>query len=214
MTTSALDRSDLDGTERDGPGRGGASRAFALMLVITGAMGLLASWVITLDKIELLKDPNFKPGCSLNPIVSCGSIMQSEQAEAFGFPNPMLGLVCYGAIIAIGLALLSGARFPRWYWLGMEAGCLFGVGFVTWLQYQSLYAIGSLCLWCCLAWVATIVMFWYVTVQNVRHGFIPAPDGLKRALLEFHWVLPVLHVGIIGMLILTKWWWFWTGGTA
>ncbi|MFF4157903.1 vitamin K epoxide reductase family protein [Streptomyces sp. NPDC001678] len=216
MTTSALDRSDLDGTERDGPGRGGvgASRAFALMLVITGAMGLLASWVITLDKIELLKDPNFKPGCSLNPIVSCGNIMSSKQAEAFGFPNPMLGLVCYGAIIAIGLALLSGARFPRWYWLGMEAGCLFGVGFVTWLQYQSLYVIGSLCLWCCLAWVATIVMFWYVTVQNVRHGFIPAPDGLKRALLEFHWVLPVLHVGIIGMLILTKWWWFWTGGTA
>lgn len=216
MTTSALDRSDLDGTERDGPGRGGAgaSRAFALMLVITGAMGLLASWVITLDKIELLKDPNYKPGCSLNPIVSCGNIMSSKQAEAFGFPNPMLGLVCYGAIIAIGLALLSGARFPRWYWLGMEAGCLFGVGFVTWLQYQSLYVIGSLCLWCCLAWVATIVMFWYVTVQNVRHGFIPAPDGLKRALLEFHWVLPVLHVGIIGMLILTKWWWFWTGGTA
>ncbi|MDT0449839.1 vitamin K epoxide reductase family protein [Streptomyces hesseae] len=216
MTTSALDRSDLDGTERDGPGRGGvgASRAFALLLVITGAMGLLASWVITLDKIELLKDPNFKPGCSLNPIVSCGSIMQSKQAEAFGFPNPMLGLVCYGAIIAIGLALLSGARFPRWYWLGMEAGCLFGVGFVTWLQYQSLYVIGSLCLWCCLAWVATILMFWYVTVQNVRHGFIPAPDGFKRALLEFHWVLPVLHIGIIGMLILTKWWWFWTGGTA
>ncbi|AZQ70768.1 MULTISPECIES: vitamin K epoxide reductase family protein [Streptomyces] len=216
MTTSALDRSDLDGTERDGPGRGavGASRAFALLLVITGAMGLLASWVITLDKFELLKDPNYKPGCSLNPIVSCGNIMSSKQAEAFGFPNPMLGLVCYGAIIAIGLALLSGARFPRWYWLGMEAGCLFGVGFVTWLQYQSLYVIGSLCLWCCLAWVATILMFWYVTVQNVRHGFIPAPDGLKRGLLEFHWVLPVLHIGVIGMLILTKWWWFWTGGTA
>ncbi|CAM5299776.1 vitamin K epoxide reductase family protein [Streptomyces abikoensis] len=216
MTTSALDRSDLDGTERDGPGRGavGASRAFALLLVITGAMGLLASWVITLDKFELLKDPNFKPGCSLNPIVSCGNIMQSEQASAFGFPNPMLGLVCYGAIIAIGLALLSGARFPRWYWLGMEAGCLFGVGFVTWLQYQSLYVIGSLCLWCCLAWVATIFMFWYVTVQNVRHGFIPVPEGPRRALLEFHWVVPVLWIGIIGMLILTRWWDFWTGGTA
>ncbi|MEU2867986.1 vitamin K epoxide reductase family protein [Streptomyces olivoreticuli] len=216
MTTSALDRSDTDGEERDGPVTGpvGGSRAFALLLVVTGAMGLLASWVITLDKFELLKDPNFVPGCSLNPIVSCGNIMQSKQAEAFGFPNPMLGLACYGAIIAIGLALLSGARFPRWYWLGMEAGCLFGVGFVSWLQYESLYVIGSLCLWCCLAWVGTIVMFWYVTVQNVRSGFIPAPQGLKRVFLEFHWVVPVLHIGIIGMLILTKWWDFWTGGTA
>ncbi|MEU3753987.1 vitamin K epoxide reductase family protein [Streptomyces olivoreticuli] len=216
MTTSALDRSDTDGEERDGPATGsvGGGRAFSLLLVVTGAMGLLASWVITLDKFELLKDPNFVPGCSLNPIVSCGNIMQSKQAEAFGFPNPMLGLACYGAIIAIGLALLSGARFPRWYWLGMEAGCLFGVGFVSWLQYESLYVIGSLCLWCCLAWVGTIVMFWYVTVQNVRSGFIPAPQGLKRVFLEFHWVVPVLHIGIIGMLILTKWWDFWTGGTA
>ncbi|GAA0464963.1 vitamin K epoxide reductase family protein [Streptomyces stramineus] len=215
MTTSALDRSDTDGSERDGPGSGavGGSRAFALLLVITGAMGVLASWVITLDKFELLKDPDFVPGCSLNPIVSCGNIMKSEQAEVFGFPNPMLGLVCYGAIIAIGLALLSGARLPRWYWLGMQAGTLFGVGFVTWLQYQSLYVIGSLCLWCCLAWVATIVMFCYVTVQNLRSGFIPAPEGLRRGLLEFHWVPPVLWIGVIGMLILTKWWWFWTGGT-
>ncbi|MFI1800653.1 vitamin K epoxide reductase family protein [Streptomyces sp. NPDC020379] len=213
MTTSALDRSDTDGDERDGPATGpvGGGRAFALLLVVTGAMGLLAAWVITLDKFKLLEDPNYVPGCSLNPIVSCGNIMQSKQAAAFGFPNPMLGLVCYGIIIAIGLALLSGARFPRWYWLGMEAGCLFGVGFVSWLQYESLYVIGSLCLWCCLAWVGTIVMFWYVTVQNVRHGFIPAPRALRNAVLEFHWVIPVIHIGIIGMLILTKWWSFWTG---
>ncbi|MBB5118153.1 membrane protein [Streptomyces eurocidicus] len=220
MTTSALDRSDTDGAERDGPATGGVggSRAFALMLVITGALGLLAAWVITIDKNKILEakavGKTYTPGCSLNPIVSCGNIMESEQAHAFGFPNPMLGLVCYGAIIAIGLALLSGARFRRWYWLGMEAGCLFGVGFVTWLQYESLYVIGSLCLWCCLAWVATIVMFWYVTVQNIRHGFIPVRGALKNGLLEFHWVVPVLWIGVIGMLILTKWWDFWTGASA
>ena len=27
---------------------------------------------------------------------------------------------------------------------------------------------------------------------------------------EFTWVLPVLHLGIVGMLILTRWWDFWT----
>ena len=61
--------------------------------MITGAAGLLASWVITIDKFKLLEDPNFMPGCSLNPVVSCGNIMKSDQASAFGFPNPMLGLV-------------------------------------------------------------------------------------------------------------------------
>ncbi|MFJ9827853.1 vitamin K epoxide reductase family protein [Streptomyces sp. NPDC101160] len=188
----------------------GAGRGLAWLLVITGAAGLLASWVITLDKFKLLENPNFVPGCSLNPIVSCGSVMKSEQASAFGFPNPMLGLVTYSVVIAIGVGLLAGARYRRWYWLGLNAGTVFGVGFCTWLMTQSLYEINALCLWCCLAWVATIVMFWYTTSHNVRRGVIPAPQGLRTFFDEFTWVLPVLHIGIIGMLILTRWWDFWT----
>ncbi|MEU3608014.1 vitamin K epoxide reductase family protein [Streptomyces sp. NPDC035033] len=215
MAKAAVDgvASDRDGAGDDRIGTAGtigASRGLAWLLVITGAAGLLAAWVITLDKFKLLEDPNFVPGCSLNPIVSCGNIMKSEQASVFGFPNPMLGLVTYGMVIAIGVALLAGARYRRWYWLGLNAGTLFGVGFCTWLMQQSLYEINSLCLWCCLAWVATIVMFWYVTSHNVRRGVIPAPAGLRTFFAEFTWVLPVLHIGIIGMLVLTRWWDFWT----
>ncbi|MCB8903253.1 MULTISPECIES: vitamin K epoxide reductase family protein [unclassified Streptomyces] len=207
MTKAAVDEA---ASGRHDDGTIGAGKAFAWMLVITGAAGVLAAWVITIDKFKLLEDPNFVPGCSLNPIVSCGNIMKSEQASVFGFPNPMLGLVTYAMVIAIGLALLAGARYRRWYWLGLNAGTLFGVGFCTWLMYQSLYEINSLCLWCCLAWVATIVMFWYVTSHNVRSGVIPAPRGLRTFFDEFTWILPVLHIGIIGMLILTRWWDFWT----
>jgi len=199
-------------TDADEPSRGavGASRAFAWMLLITGAAGLLAAWIITLDKIKLAEDPDFTPACSLNPIISCGSIMKSEQAAAFGVPNPIIGLVAYGIVICVGMSLLGRARFPRWYWLTFNAGTLFGVGFCTWLMYQSLYNISALCLWCCLAWVATIVMFWYVTAHNVRSGFLPAPAGVRGFVDEFPWVLPVLHIGIIGIMILTRWWEFWT----
>lgn len=189
----------------------GAGRAFAWMLLITAAAGVLASWVITLDKIKLAENPDFRPSCSINPIISCSNIMKSAQAEAFGVPNPMIGLVAYAVVICVGASLLTGARFPRWYWLTFNAGTLFGVGFCTWLMYQSLYDIGALCLWCSLAWVATIVMFWYVTAHNVRHGFLPAPTPVRGFLDEFPWVLPVLHIGVIGLLILMRWWEFWTG---
>ncbi|MGW2419065.1 vitamin K epoxide reductase family protein [Streptomyces sp. NPDC001709] len=188
----------------------GAGRGFGLLLVLTGAAGLLASWVITLDKFKLLENPNFTPGCSLNPVVSCGSVMKSAQAAAFGFPNPMLGLVAYGIVICVGMSLLAGAAFPRWYWLTFDAGCLFGIGFVSWLQFESLYRINALCLWCCLAWVATILLFWYVTSFAVRHRFLPAPAPLRAFFAEFTWVLPLLHTGVVGMLILTRWWDFWT----
>ncbi|MFE0509646.1 vitamin K epoxide reductase family protein [Streptomyces sp. NPDC058964] len=188
----------------------GAGRTFSLMLVLTGAAGLLASWAITIDKFKLLENPAFVPGCSLNPVVSCGSVMKSEQASVFGFPNPMLGLVAYGIVICVGMSLLAGAAFPGWYWLTFEAGCLFGIGFVSWLQFESLYRINALCLWCCLAWIATIIMFWYLTSFIVGNGFLPAPDPLKAFLGEFTWVLPLLHIGVVGMLILTRWWDFWT----
>ncbi|WP_406859736.1 vitamin K epoxide reductase family protein [Streptomyces sp. HUAS MG47] len=206
MTSAARD----DVSDKESSGTIGASRAFAWMLVITGAAGLLAAWVITIDKFKLLEDPTFTPGCSLNPVVSCGNIMKSDQASVFGFPNPMLGLVTYAMVIAIGVGLLAGARYRKWYWLGLNAGTLFGVGFCTWLMQQSLYEINALCLWCCLAWVATIIMFWYVTSHNVRKGVIPAPAGLRTFFDEFTWILPALHIGIIGMLILTRWWDFWT----
>ncbi|WP_066942651.1 vitamin K epoxide reductase family protein [Streptomyces lushanensis] len=210
MTSAAVDQASSDREERSAAGTVGGTRAFALLLVITGAAGLLAAWVITLDKFKLLEDPDFTPGCSLNPVVSCGNVMKSEQASVFGFPNPMLGLVAYAVVIAVGVGLLSGARHRRWFWLGLNAGTLFGVGFCTWLQYQSLYSINALCLWCCLAWVATITMFWYVTSHNVRRGVLPAPGALRGFLGEFTWVLPALHIGIIGMLVLTRWWDFWT----
>ncbi|WP_031155257.1 vitamin K epoxide reductase family protein [Streptomyces xanthophaeus] len=187
-----------------------ASRGLAWLLVLTGAAGLLASWVITLDKFLLLEDPDFKPACSLNPVVSCGSVMQSEQAAAFGFPNPMLGLAAYAVVVCVGAGVLAGARYRGWFWLGLQGGTLFGVGFCTWLMVQSLYEINALCLWCCLAWVVTLLMFWAVTAHNVRAGVLPAPGPLREFFAEFAWVPPVLHTGVIGMLILTRWWDFWT----
>jgi uncharacterized membrane protein len=210
-TTAPLDEARTDAAgPSGGAARVGASGAFSWMLVITGAAGLLAAWVITLDKFKLAENPNFHPSCSLNPIISCGSVMQSKQAAVFGVPNPMIGLVAYGIVICVGMSLLTRADFPRWYWLTFNGGTLFGVGFCTWLQYQSLYNINALCLWCSLAWVITIVMFWYVTSHNIRHGLLPAPAAVRGFLSEFTWVLPVLHIGIIGMLVLTRWWDFWT----
>ncbi len=61
------------------------------MLVVAGALGLTASLVLTIEKFSLLADPTYRPSCSINPVISCGSVMSSPQAEAFGFPNPLLG---------------------------------------------------------------------------------------------------------------------------
>ncbi|MEU6014180.1 vitamin K epoxide reductase family protein [Streptomyces sp. NPDC047515] len=187
----------------------GARRGFGWLLVITAALGLLGSFVITIDKFELLADPGFVPACSLSPVVSCTNVMRSEQASVFGFPNPLIGLVAFGVVMGAGAGLLAGARYRRWYWLGLNLGTLFGVGFCTWLMTQALYDIGALCLWCVLVWVATIFMFWHTTVHNLRHGVLPAPRALVAAVLEFPLVVPVTWCLAIVMLIATRFWSYW-----
>ncbi|MEV5987494.1 vitamin K epoxide reductase family protein [Streptomyces sp. NPDC052051] len=217
MTSSTATVHQLTTTAPDDGGRGeitqegttGASRAFAWMLIITGALGVLSSFVITIDKIELLRNPNFVPACNLSPVVSCSNVMTSDQASVFGFPNPLIGLGAYAVVVAAGAALLAGARYRGWFWLGLNAGGLLGVGFCMWLMSQALYEIGSLCLWCCLAWVATIVFFWYTTVHNLRHGIIRAPRALVAGVQEFHWVVPVTWCLTIVMLIATRFWSYW-----
>ncbi|WP_189130178.1 vitamin K epoxide reductase family protein [Wenjunlia tyrosinilytica] len=218
MTISELDRArggqDQRETDRtDGSdGTVGAGRALAWLLVVTGAVGLAAAFVLSIEKIKLLEDPSYVPSCSLNPVLSCGSVMKTWQASAFGFPNMFMGLAGYAVVMAVGVALLAGARFQRWFWVGVQLGATFGVGFIHWLVFQSLYRIGALCPYCMVAWAATIPMFVYVTLHSLKRGVIPLPAGGRKALdavLEFHWVVVLTWYLVIAMLILTRFWSYW-----
>ncbi|WP_442816071.1 vitamin K epoxide reductase family protein [Streptosporangium sp. NBC_01810] len=77
-----------------------------------GALGLSAAFTLSVEKIALLKDPAYVPTCSINPILSCGSVMITPQAEVFGFPNPLLGIAGFAIVTTTGAGLLAGA-VPR-----------------------------------------------------------------------------------------------------
>jgi uncharacterized membrane protein len=213
VTTTVPDHAGTAGdSERRVAGDGsttGAGRALAWLLVITGALGLLASFMITVDKIAVAENPAFRPSCSISPVLSCTSVMSSDQASVFGFPNPLLGVAAYAVVIAVGFGLLAGARYRRWHWVGLNLGTLAGTAFSMWLMTQALYSIGALCLWCGLAWAATIAMFWYTTVHNLKHGLIPVPRSLANGILEFHWAVPVTwYLGIV-ILVAIRFWSYW-----
>jgi uncharacterized membrane protein len=189
-----------------------SSRAFGLLLLIAGALGLAASVTLTLEKIRLLENPAYVPSCNINPIISCGSVMRTPQASAFGFPNSLIGVGAFAVVVTIGVCVLAGARLPRWFWLGLQAGTLFGVGFVTWLMGQTLYEIGAVCPYCIVVWIATIPLFWYTTLHNVRHGVIPLPARWRPATelaARYHWVVPAVWYLVIALLILNRFWYYW-----
>jgi uncharacterized membrane protein len=164
------------------------------------------------DKIQILKDPSYVPSCDLNPILSCGDVMQSKQANVFGFPNPFIGLGAFPILLCVGMAMLAGAKFKRWFWLTLQAGTVFGLAFIHWLFFQSVYRINALCPWCMVVWVATITTFWYVLLYNVDNRYISLPSGKAQSVYKWvrrhHLDLLVLWFLIIGALILNHFWYY------
>lgn len=187
-------------------------RALGYILAGGGVLGLIAAFVLTIDKITLIKDPSFQPSCNINPIISCGSVMATNQSEAFGFPNSIIGLIGFTAVAVTGFALLAGARFKHWYWLALQAGLLFAVAFVHWLIFQTIYRINALCPYCMVVWISVIPMFWYLTLYNLRNGHIKVSERLKPVsnFIEKHHgdILLVWFLGILG-LILEHFWYYW-----
>ena len=201
----------------DGDTSGPLPRTLPWLLLVGGGIGFLAAFVLTVEKIALIADPSYRPSCSINPVLSCGSVMATPQAAAFGFPNSLLGVGGFAVVAATGAALLAGARLRGWYWAGLQAGVLFGAGFVHWLIGQSLYRIGALCPYCMIVWAVTIPIFWYVTLRNLDAlgDRVPAPvRRVTRALTGVHGVVLTAWFLAVLALALQRFWDFWTAAVA
>ena len=185
-------------------------RLLPWVLLVGGLVGALAAFVLAVEKFTLLTDPGYVPSCSLNPILSCGSIMKTPQAEAFGFPNPLLGVAAFPVVAAVGAMMLSGLRPPRWMWWSLQAGSVAGVVFVHWLIVQSLYRIGALCPYCMVVWVVTIAICWYVTTATLAAGLAGRRAAAAgRVLVAHHGIAVTLWLLVIATLILVEFFDYW-----
>lgn len=167
--------------------------AFAIFLIVAGALGWWAAFSLTIDKILVLQNPQADLDCNFSLIVQCGKNLGSWQGAVFGFPNPLIGLGGFVAPIAVGVGLLAGARFARWFWIAFNVGIAGALAFVIWLISQSLFSLYTLCPWCMLVWTVTIPLFWVVTSRNLADGVYGArPVAVGRFLTA--WLIPIVIV--------------------
>jgi uncharacterized membrane protein len=163
--------------------------SLAVFLVIAGAIGFAAAFTLTLDKLALLENPNAQLSCNFSILVGCGTNLGSWQGQLFGFPNSLIGLVGWTAVIAVGVGLLARARFARWFWLLFNAGIIGAMALVIFLISESIFTLLVLCPWCMVTWVVTIPTFWVVTLHNLRTGNIPVrPLVRQSAATLYRWV--------------------------
>lgn len=188
-------------------------RALPWLLLIGGAVALIASVMLSIEVFDRLKNPAYVPVCNLNPILSCTNVADSNQAHAFGFPNYFIGIASYAAVATIGVVMLAGSRLKRWFWQAVEVGLLFAFAFITWLQFETLYRIGALCIFCMIVWVCTGPMFWYTTLYNLRQGNLPTPKKLRGVVgfaQRHHGDILLLWFLIIIALIAKRFWYYWS----
>jgi uncharacterized membrane protein len=170
MTAQTLDAD----TELDAPTT--SDRGLGWLLAIGGAIGLLSAAVLIIDKVKFLQNEadgtSTLLSCDINAFVSCGGVINTDQASVFGFPNPLMGVAGFAIVMTLGVLMAARVALPSFVWLGLQAGTVFGIGFVTWLQSQSIYEIEKLCPWCMVVWSVMIPIFVWVTARNLRE-FLP-----------------------------------------
>lgn len=144
-------------------------QVYPWVLVIGGIIGLLAAAILTQEKFHLAANPDYVPSCSISPVVACSPVIASDQASAFGFPNPYLGIAGFAMVWAVGMMLFAGAKkLKKWFWWCFQAGATFGILFCAWLMHAALYDIGKLCIYCMIVWTVTIPIFWATTAYNLQ----------------------------------------------
>ncbi|MEU8896703.1 vitamin K epoxide reductase family protein [Nocardia sp. NPDC048505] len=177
----------------------------AWLVLLGGLAGWLASVTLTVERIRLYTNPEYRPSCSINPILSCGTVMAKPQAAVFfDIPNPLFGVVGFSVVVTLGVLAVTGVRMPRWVWGGLWLGTLAGVGFICWLIYQSLYEINALCPYCMVVWAAITPLL--AAVTQILWGGSRGPLGV---LAQWRWTVVAVFFAVVLLLVFLRFQDYW-----
>lgn len=180
-----------------------SDRQLGFWLVGAGLIALISSAILVYERLQIYIDAGHSTVCDINALLSCGTVMRTPQAEAFGFPNPFIGLVGFSIVVTIGAAMMAGAQFKKWFWVCMNIGLAAATAFIMWLWYQTTFQINALCLFCMIVWIMTITLFVKTTVRNVSAGVIPAAQSMRESARGWSWfAISLWLILIFGIIVI------------
>lgn len=173
-----------------------------LVLLIVSVLGFIASFVLSIESLQLAKNPDAALACNLNATVNCATVAKHPSASLLGFPNSFVGIAAEAVMITVALLGLFGGRLPKKFTLLMTIGVTAGWLFALWLFITSAFVIGALCPWC-LVITSTMTIVW---VMILRLAFIdqalPLPKKIQQVLSQ-NIVKPGLDIVVLVALLTT-----------
>lgn len=188
-------------------------QSFPYLLIIGGVVGLVASLILSHDTLAIAQNPHFVPSCNLNPVLSCGNVINTPGDKILGLPYPYYGIAIYAILSSVGIAILAGAKFKRWYLLSFEVFMTLGTISAYLLLLKSIYKIHSLCPFCLSVDAVTTILFWYSTLYIIDSKNIVIKG--HKAVSAYRWVrkhhfdlLILWFVIVIGLIIRHFWYYY------
>lgn len=157
---------------------------FASMLV--GALlSLLAAFVLSVEAVELAKNPDAELSCSVNVVINCATVAKHPSAEMLGFPSSFIGMIAEPVVITVAIAGLAGIAFPRRFMFAAQIGYTLGFIYALVLFFISTFIIQAICPWCLLVTVTTTFVVFAITRYNIRENNLYLPKKLQKAAHTF-----------------------------
>lgn len=177
----------------------------SLEMIVSGVIGLVTSFVLSIEAWQLAADSSARFGCDISSVLSCSAVAQTWQARILGFPNAFLGIFFETVVLAISVAVFAGVTFPRWYLLSANLLYTVALSFAFWLFGQSYFVIQVLCPWCLVITLTTTLVFAGLTRINIRERILVAPEWMRRAVAQgLDWALWGLIIFAVLAMVVAK----------
>ncbi|MCJ1967543.1 vitamin K epoxide reductase family protein [Candidatus Nanosynbacter sp. TM7-076] len=176
----------------------------AFVMLVGSGLGLLASFVLSIESLELAKNSHAVLSCDFSSALSCSAVANHWSAAILGFPNSFIGVMTLPVMVTIAVALLAGTKFPRWFMFAAQIGVSVGFIFALWMFYMSFVEIGVLCPWCLTLDVGMLLIFGSMTRYNILTGVITGKKVKKFVQNDYDIVLLMIIIALAVVMILVK----------
>jgi uncharacterized membrane protein len=177
-------------------------KLLASVIIIFGLTGFIASFMLTLNKISYLENPDFVPSCNVNPWLDCGIVMKSTWASLFGFPNMIIGLATYPLAVLTGLVVLLNEKNNKWLIRGCLSLALLGLLVNVLLMYTSSFVIGAVCLWCILSITSTTNITFALASYALGTSKLNEGSFLQKYYQNWHFLTLVIFYFAIALMVM------------
>lgn len=156
-------------------------------LLAASSVALVASLVLSVEEVHLLKNPDAVLSCSISLALDCSVVMKTWQASVFfGVPNMFFGLMAFAVFVTVAVsALWGGMRYNKRFMLATNIGALAAFVFAQWLFLSSVYAIGTLCPWCLFVTTTSTLIFAATTFMTLRENYLGFSEKTNKHMQRF-----------------------------